>query len=163
MDNMILIGMPGAGKSTIGVVLAKTLGYLFLDTDLLIQQLEGALLQDIVNTKGVELFKKIEEDALISLHVDHTVVSTGGSAVYSAKAMHHLRSLGTVIYLQLPFAEIERRINNITTRGLAMDKGKTLHDLYQERLPLYEQYADVIVDCDGAGVEEVVAKIMAIK
>ena len=123
MDNIILIGMPGAGKSTVGVLLAKTLGYAFLDTDLVIQQREGALLQSLVDSLGVEAFLDVEADAICSVECRGTVIAPGGSAVCRERAMSHLKALGRIVYLHLPLEELERRLNNISTRGIAMAPG----------------------------------------
>jgi shikimate kinase len=158
-DNIVLIGMPGAGKSTIGIVLAKTLKKPFLDTDLLIQQREDELLQDIINKKGIAAFLKIEEEVVAGLNVKNHVIATGGSVVYSPLAMGALKEAGTLVYLPLAFEEIQKRIRNITTRGIAMNQGQSLKNLYHERLPLYEKYADIIVDCAGLRDEQVIAEI----
>ncbi len=158
--NIILIGMPASGKSTAGVLLAKTLGYGYIDTDLLIQSNERALLHEIIAEKGAEEFLRIEEDALSRLWAERCVIATGGSAVYGERAMRHLKKLGTIVYLQLPEAEIERRLKNIVLRGVVMRRqGETVADLYAERVPLYEAYADVTVACEGLSLEETVAKI----
>lgn len=159
MENLILIGMPGVGKSTVGVVLAKTLGYSFLDTDLLIQMREKMLLQEIVDRIGVKEFIQLEGKFLCSLTAERSVISTGGSAVYSEEAMLHLQKLGRRVYLRLPLDELERRVDNITTRGLAMEKGQCFSDLYAERVPLYEKYADITVDCTGLSVEHCISEI----
>lgn len=161
MKNIVLIGMPGAGKSTIGVVLAKIAGINFVDTDLLIQQQEGKLLQVIVDEIGCDNFITLEGDFLSAFKTKHvSVVATGGSAVYTEKAMNNLKDIGDIVYLQLPYEEIEKRIHNITTRGLAMAKGKTLLNLYEERLPLYQKYADLIIDCLGKTIEEIALEIL---
>ncbi|MGN0711659.1 MAG: shikimate kinase [Anaerovoracaceae bacterium] len=162
MDNLILIGMPACGKSTVGVILAKTLGMKFLDTDLLIQEREGALLQELIDTKGNDYFKKVEEYVLRSVETENTVISTGGSAVYYPEAMKHFKKKGKVIYLKVSFEEIEKRLNNITTRGITMGPGQTLRDLYDSRVPLYEKYADIVVDNDNPDMEEAVKKITQI-
>ena len=159
-SNIILIGMPGSGKSTCGVLAAKALLKNFYDTDLLVQGLEGKRLQDIIDAKGIEYFLKKEEQAILSLNVDATVIATGGSVVYSTAAMEHLRSLGKVIYLNLSYDTMCHRIKNITTRGVVMRCGHTLRDMYDERLPLYTRYADAVIDCDGNTVEQTVQKIV---
>ena len=162
MKNIVLIGMPGAGKSTIGVVLAKSAGIDFVDTDLLIQQQEGKLLQVIVDEIGCDNFITLEGDFLSVFKTQRTsVVATGGSAVYTEKAMNNLKNIGDIVYLQLPYEEIEKRIHNITTRGLAMAKGKTLLNLYEERLPLYQKYADLIIDCVDKTIEEIALEILS--
>lgn len=148
-NNIVLIGMAGCGKSTVGVLLAKTLGYEFIDTDLVIQKNEGRLLQEIIDTDGIEYFGKAEENAICGLNTENAVIATGGSAVYSEKAMKHLKSNGICVWLKLPFEEIERRINNIATRGIVMAPGATLYDVFSARQPLYEKYADITADRIG--------------
>lgn len=160
MDNIILIGMPGAGKSTVGVLLAKTLGYAFLDTDLVIQQREGALLQPLVDSLGVEAFLDVEADAICSVECRGTVIAPGGSAVCRERAMSHLRVLGRIVYLHLPLEELERRLSNISTRGIAMAPGETLADLFARRAPLYRNYADLTVDVGRQSLEETVALVL---
>ena len=160
MDNIILIGMPGAGKSTVGVLLAKTLGYAFLDTDLVIQQREGALLQPLVDSLGVEAFLDVEADAICSVECRGTVIAPGGSAVCRERAMSHLRALGRIVYLHLPLEELERRLSNISTRGIAMAPGETLADLFARRAPLYRNYADRTVDVGRQSLEETVALVL---
>lgn len=159
-SNIVLIGMPGSGKSTCGVLAAKALLKNFFDTDLLLQNLEGKRLQSIINENGIEYFNKAEERAILSLDIKGTVIATGGSVVYSEKAMAHLRSLGKIIYLRLSYDEMEGRIKNITTRGIVLKEGETLLDMYNERAPLYERYADEILNCDGMTVEETVESIV---
>lgn len=159
-SNIVLIGMPGSGKSTCGVLAAKALLKNFFDTDLLLQNLEGKRLQSIINENGIEYFNKAEERAILSLDIKGTVIATGGSVVYSEKAMAHLRSLGKIIYLRLSYDEMEGRIKNITTRGIVLKDGETLLDMYNERAPLYERYADEILNCDGMTVEETVESIV---
>ncbi len=158
--SIILIGMPGAGKSTVGVLLAKAVGLPFIDTDLLIQAEEKGLLQEIINAKGLENFLKIEERVVLKRSLKKCVVATGGSVVYSSRAMGKLKDNGLVVYLKLDFEEIQKRIKNITTRGIAMGEGKSLRDIYDERVPLYEKYSDIIVNCSGKSVEKVVKTIM---
>lgn len=160
MKNIILIGMPGAGKSTAGVVLAKLLGYQFLDADLLIQKEEGRLLPEIIREEGTERFLEIEERVNAGIEVDKSVIATGGSVVYGRKAMKHLKEIGAVIYLKLPFQVLERRLRNIKGRGVVLRDGQTLKGLYEERVPLYEAYADVVVDEDGLDVEGTIEKIV---
>lgn len=159
LKNIVLIGMPGAGKSTVGVVLAKTLGMNFIDTDLLIQQREQKLLQEILSEKGPDGFMLTEEISILSVHCGETVIATGGSVVYSQGAIEHLKNIGTVVYLQIGYEEIDKRINNIKTRGVLLQAGQTLKDIYVQRLPLYEKYADVVIDCSGLDVEKIVEKI----
>lgn len=159
MKNVILIGMPGVGKSTVGVVLAKRLGYTFLDSDLVIQQKYGKLLHELISEHGVEGFWKIENDVNAGLTCDRTVIATGGSAIYGAEAMEHLRSIGTVFYLRLTLPQIEERLGDLTERGVTLREGQDLKALYEERTPLYEKYAHVIIDCDGQRVRELVTRI----
>ena len=149
MENIILIGMPGSGKSTVGVLLAKSLGYGFVDVDLLIQQREGALLQEILDERGVDAFLDAEEKAVLSLDCDRCVIAPGGSAVCREGAAQHLKSLGTVIYLEVPLEELSGRIQNLSTRGIAMEPGQTLADVLASRAPLYDKYADLTVRCGG--------------
>ena len=158
-SNVILIGMPGSGKSTSGILLAKTLGLSFLDTDLLIQQQEGVLLQDLVNQKGFSGFIGIEERVISGISASFSVISTGGSVVYSDASMKLLKKIGTVVYLDVSFPEIMRRIQNISTRGIALKSNQTLEDLYHERVPLYQKYADLIVCGDNKTIEELVTEI----
>ena len=158
MNNIILIGMPGSGKSTSGVILAKAAGMEFVDTDLLIQQKTGKRLQEIINGFGIDSFLKTESNILTDLSCKNSVISTGGSAVCTGKAMRHLKEMGTIVFLDVPVAELKRRISNITTRGIAMRKGQTLEALFDERLPLYKRYADITVD--GTDTEKAVEIIL---
>ena len=160
MDNIILIGMPGSGKSTVGVLLAKALGFDFLDTDLTLQQREGALLQDILGARGTQTFLDLEQGAICAVSCTNTVISPGGSCVCRERAMAHLKGLGRVVYLRLPLKELEARLDNISTRGIAMEPGQTLKDLYDYRTPLYQRWADVSVDCAGQTLEETVAAVL---
>ncbi len=160
MDNIILIGMPGSGKSTVGVLLAKALGFDFIDTDLTLQQREGALLQNIINERGNETFLDLEQAAICSVQCKNSVISPGGSCVCRELSMAHLKELGTIVYLCLPLEELEARLNNISTRGIAMEPGQTLRDLYDYRAPLYESWADVTVDCGGQHLEETVSAVL---
>ncbi len=159
MKNIILVGMPGAGKSTIGVLLAKSLLADFVDTDLLIQKKYSSSLCDIINTKGIEEFLKIENDVICENSFENSVVATGGSAVYGDEAMKKLKENGVAVYLRLTPDEIEKRINNIHTRGIAMKEGTTISQLYDERAPLYEKYADLTLDCANRTAEECVDEI----
>ncbi|MBQ6816178.1 MAG: shikimate kinase [Clostridia bacterium] len=158
--NIILIGMPGCGKSTIGVILAKTLLLDFLDTDLIIQNKYGKALYQIINDLGTNEFKSIENNIISQIECENCVIATGGSAVYGEKAMQNLKKDGKIIYLKLPEAEIINRLNNIKTRGIVIEKGHTINQLYLERTPLYEKYADITVDCSGLTAEECVEKII---
>lgn len=157
--NIILIGMPGSGKSTCGVVAAKMMLKNFFDTDLLLQSIEGKKLQDIINTNGNQYFENAEENAILSLNLEGTVIATGGSVIYSEKAMRHLKSMGKVIYLHLSYDAMCDRIKNLETRGVLIKDGETLRDMYDERLPLYEKYADVTLFCDESTVEETAGAI----
>lgn len=160
MANIILIGMPGCGKSTAGVLLAKTLGYSFLDTDLLLQQKAGKKLYEIIRDDGMEAFLQLENETVASLEdSDKTVIATGGSVVLGEAAMARLKSLGKIVYLQLPLTQIEHRVSNIKTRGIAMKPGEGLADVYAHRVPLYEQYADVTVSAQNFSLEETVNEI----
>ena len=161
-SNIVLIGMPGSGKSTCGVLAAKALLKNFFDTDLLIQNLENKRLQEIIDENGISYFEKAEEEAILSLDIQGTVIATGGSVVYSEKAMQHLKKLGKIIYLHLDYETMAGRLKNITTRGVVLKKGDTLLDMYNERLPLYEKYADAILYCDHTTVEEAVEKIVSL-
>ena len=160
MDNIILIGMPGSGKSTVGVLLAKTLGFDFIDTDLILQQREGALLQNILNEKGTETFLDLEQQAICTVECKQAVISPGGSCVCRELSMAHLKNLGRIVYLDLPLQELEARLNNISTRGIAMEPGQTLSEVYRYRTPLYEKWADVTVQCTGQNLEETVAAVL---
>lgn len=159
-DNIVLIGMPGVGKSSLGVVLAKVYGYEFLDSDLVIQKQEGQLLKDIIAEKGQEGFLEIENRVNASLDVHKTVVATGGSVIYGKEAMEHLKSIGTIIYLKAGYDTINSRVSNLVGRGVAMKKGQTLKDLYDERTPFYEEYADIVIEMDGLDVEQSVSAIV---
>lgn len=147
LDNIILVGMPGSGKSTIGVLLAKALGYQFLDVDLLIQEREGALLQEILDSRGTQAFLDAEEAAVLSLDCRRTVIAPGGSAVCREGAVRHLSRLGLIVYLNVSLDELTRRIQNLSSRGIAMEPGQTLADVMAYRGPLYRKYAGLVVDC----------------
>lgn len=159
MDNIILIGMPGSGKSTVGVVLAKALGLRFLDVDLLIQEREGALLQELIDSRGVERFLDLERDAILSLDCRGTVIAPGGSCVCREESIAHMRGLGTVVYLQLSLEDVTKRIRNLSSRGIALQPGQTLADVYQYRAPLYERCAHITVPIQGQGLAETVEKV----
>ena len=161
-NNIILIGMPGAGKSTIGVVLAKKLGYEFIDSDIVMQNKYKKILQELINEHGIDGFEKIENDVNKNLNTKNSVIATGGSAIYGKEAMEHFDSIGTVIYLNLPYEEIEQRLGNLEERGVTIKKGQTLKDLYNERTPLYKKYANVIIDCQGKTIREIVEEIFVI-
>lgn len=151
--------MPGSGKSSVGVVLAKALGLDFLDVDLLIQSREGALLQDILDRRGVEAFLDVESQAIRSVSCRRTVIAPGGSCVCRGDAMEHLRSLGTVVYLKLSYPEVVKRIHNLDSRGIALQPGQTLADVYDYRTPRYERYADLTVEADGQSLVETIEAV----
>lgn len=157
--NLVLIGMPGAGKSTVGVVLAKNMGLRFLDSDLCIQEEENRLLHEIIAQDGLDTFLAIENRINASLQVKNSVIATGGSVVYGQEAMEHLTEIGTVIYLQLPYEEIENRLGDLTKRGVVFQDGQSLKDLYKERVPLYEKYAEITIDCHEKAIRDIVAEI----
>lgn len=158
--NIILIGMPGCGKSTVGVLLAKTLGKNFLDTDVRIQANLGRSLQDIIDSDGLEVFCEIESDYLLKLNRTNTVIATGGSAVYSTIAMELLRAMGIVVFLDIPLDEIEKRLTNLAIRGVVMDPGENLQTLYAKRRSLYKQFAEVTVNCNGLDHEQTIQAII---
>ena len=161
MDNIILIGMPSCGKSTLGRILAKELGYGYVDTDDIIIRQNGCPLRDILDAEGVDGFVRREEAAICSVQAQRTVIATGGSAIYSEKAMAHLKTLGRVVYLCLTFDEVERRLGDLHARGVAIAPGSTLQDLFNERVPLYEKYADLTVHIrDGNSVRQSVAILL---
>lgn len=155
MKNVVMIGMPGAGKSTIGVILAKELGYHFVDSDLVIQEKEGRLLREIIASEGLERFKEIENQVNYELNVTKSVVATGGSVIYGEEAMERFQKEDIVVYLKLSYKSISRRIGDPKKRGVVLKESQTLKDLYEERSPLYEKYAHIIVDADDLGIGEV--------
>lgn len=157
--NIVLIGMPGSGKSTVGVVLAKKLGYYFVDSDLVIQEKYGKLLHELIEENGVETFWQMENDVNASLNPQKSIIATGGSAVYGKEAMEHLRTIGTVVYLKLPCREVARRLGDLNARGVTLRPGQSLKELYWERVPLYEKYAHVVVECSRKRLREVVAEV----
>lgn len=159
--NIVLIGMPGCGKSTIGVLLAKSILADFVDTDLIIQNKYKKSLCEIINEEGLESFKSKENEVLAELKVENSVIATGGSAVYCPQGMENLKKDGKIIYLKLSPDEIKSRIKNITTRGIAMKEGTTIEQLYEERAKLYEKYADITIDCENTTAEECVNRIIA--
>lgn len=159
--NVVLIGMPGAGKSSVGVVLAKRLGFNFLDTDVLIQARQGRRLQEIIDTEGLATFQQIEEAALLSLDCRRTVIATGGSAIYSEAGMAALKAYGSIVFLDLPLEELTRRVRDMDTRGMVIDPGETFPDLFARRLPLYHRWTELTVDGRDKSVEELAAEIAA--
>lgn len=159
MNNIILIGMPGAGKSTVGVVLAKRLGYHFVDSDLVIQDREGKLLHQIIEEKGIDGFIKIENNINASLSMEKTVIATGGSAIYGKESMEHFKRIGKIVYLKLSYQTIEDRLGDLNERGVTVRDGQNLADLYEERKPYYEKYADITIDCEEKMIRNIVEEI----
>lgn len=157
--NLVLIGMPGAGKSTVGVLLAKTLKMPFTDTDILIQKQENSYLQELIEKHGIDGFIKIEENTVKSLDLRNHVIATGGSVVYSETAMAHLKAHGIIFFLNARLYQLERRLKNSRNRGIAMSPGQTLGSLYRERLPLYKKNADIEIDCSRKHIETIVSEI----
>ena len=157
--NLILIGMPGCGKSTVGVVLAKALGMDFIDSDLVIQKKTGKKLSDIIDESGDEGFREVENRINAELEAENSIIATGGSVIYGTEAMCHLKEIGTVIYLKLSYRAVQTRLGDLHARGVTIQPGWTLRDLYNERCPLYEQWADVTIDCNRLKLREVVALI----
>lgn len=160
-SNITLIGMPASGKSTIGVLLAKRLGYSFVDVDIVIQEKTGKLLKEIIAESGTEGFLKVEDRINSELDVKRAVIAPGGSVIYGAAAMEHLRKISTVIYLKLSYQEVQMRLGDLTDRGVALKNGMTLRDLYEERVPLYEKYADITVDEAGKTPGRIVDELRA--
>lgn len=160
MDNIILIGMPAVGKSTVGVVVAKRLGYKFIDTDILIQEETGKLLREIIAEQGTEGFLKIEDDVNSRVNVEKTVISPGGSVVYCENAMKHYKEIGKVLYLKVSYDTISKRLKNAKKRGVVLRDGQTLKDLYDERVQLFEKYADITVVEDGLSLEDTIDQVL---
>ncbi len=158
-SNISLIGMPGVGKSTIGVLLAKALSWSFIDTDLFIQVIEQRTVREIIQTEGIEQFARVEQRYMVSLDRREHVIATGGSVVYGPAAMEHLKMLGAVVHLDLPFPPLERRLSNLNGSGMVVPPGQTLYGLFQHRQPLYQEYADVTVECIGRSQEQIVDEI----
>lgn len=159
MKNIILIGMPGSGKSTVGVVLAKKLGYRFLDSDLVIQEKCGKLLYQLIEELGEADFLMLENEINAGIQTDGAVIATGGSAVYGKEAMAHFKEIGKVVYLSLPYEELKERLGDLHERGVVIKEGFTLQDLYEERIPLYEKYADIVIGCSGRDIRSVMEEI----
>lgn len=162
MKNIIFIGMPAAGKSTIGVVAAKRLGYKFIDTDLVIQEVEKRLLKEIIAEEGNEGFLKIEDRVNAGIEEDHAVISPGGSVVYCENAMRHYKETGTVVYLYTSYETINNRLHNAKNRGVVLKDGQTLKDLYEERTALFERYADITVSEEGRDLEETIEEVLKV-
>ena len=160
-SNIILLGMPGSGKSTVGVLLAKRCRKRFVDTDLTIQEREGRLLSEIIKEEGLDRFIEIENDVNASLVAEESVISPGGSVIYGKEAMEHLRDIGVVVYLKLSYESVAARLGDLTKRGVVFRPGQDLKSLYEERCPLYEKYADIIVECDGQEVGETLEMVKA--
>lgn len=158
--NIILIGMPGVGKSSAGVVLAKVMGYKFADSDLIIQEKTGMLLKDIISEKGIDGFIRVENDVNKSLDMENTVIATGGSAVYGEEAMEHLKAIGTIVYLKASYEDISLRLGDLKGRGVVLREGQSLKSLYEERKPLYEKYADITIEEKGQSIRETVLMIV---
>lgn len=161
-NNVILIGMPGVGKSSAGVVLAKALGYQFVDADIVIQNEEGMLLSEIIDKEGIDGFIAVEDRINASINVKRSVIATGGSAVYGINAMKHYKEIGKIVYLRARFDTINTRLSNLKGRGVAIKENQNLKDLYDERSVLYEKYADVTVDLDDLTISETVGKIKSL-
>ena len=159
--NIVLIGMPGAGKSTLGVLLAKELSCSFLDTDIYIQAQEGLSLQSILEEQGLTRFLQVEESRVLSLRLEGHVIATGGSVVYSPEAMAHLKNRGITVLLELSLPLLVERIQDMDSRGIAMAPGQDLGSLYQEREPLYDRYADIRISCDHKGHEAVLRELLS--
>lgn len=159
--NIVLTGMSGAGKSTVGVLLAKTLGMGFVDTDIVLQQRTGRTLQEIIDGDGIDAFLRLEAETVCGLRTGDSVIATGGSVVYSAAAVAALHRDGTLVYLRVPFAELERRLTNISSRGIVMRPGESLRAVFEEREPLYEKTCDLSVDCSGTDIERCVSAVAA--
>ncbi|OPZ17796.1 MAG: Shikimate kinase 2 [Firmicutes bacterium ADurb.BinA205] len=159
-NSIVLIGMPGVGKSTVGVILAKILGYRFIDTDIVIQEHEKKLLKDIIFEEGIDGFIAKENDIISGLNAEKAVIATGGSVIYGDDAMKKLSELGKIFYLKLDYRKLKYRLGNIKNRGVVIRNGQKLSDLYNERCPIYEKYADVIIDENGRNIEKTVEKIL---
>lgn len=160
--NIVLIGMPGVGKSTIGVILAKIMGYKFVDTDIIIQEQEGKLLKDIIEEKGVDGFIEIENSINMNLNVKESVIATGGSAVYGIQAMEHFKETSVIVYLKLDYDTLNSRLNDIKGRGVVLRNGQTLSDIYNERTTLYEEYSDIVIDEMGLNAEKTIQTILEV-
>lgn len=157
--NITLIGMPGAGKSTVGIVLAKKLAYGFVDGDLVIQERHGKILHDLIEQYGIEGFWKLESEAICSIQEEKAVIATGGSVCYEPEAMEYLAGTGVVVYLKITLGSLKERLGDLSARGVTLREGQTLEDLYEERVPLYEKYADITIECDDKLLREVVEEV----
>ena len=161
-SNIVMIGMPGSGKSTLGLALAEQIGYTFVDVDRVIEAETGKLLKEIIAEQGDDGFLKVEEEINASLQAERTVFVPGGSVIYGPKAMEHLKEIATIVYLKVPFEELEKRLGNLQERGVVLKDGMTLRDLYNERLPYYDRYAEVIMDETGKDFEQTVTALKEI-
>lgn len=159
MKNIVLIGMPGVGKSTTGVVLAKNLGMSFIDSDLVIQEQKGKKLHELIEEHGLDGFLEIEEQVNCSISPRSAIISTGGSAVYSAAAMDHFNQIAIICYLKLSYEGIQERLGDLAERGVVLREGQTLKSLYDERTPLYEKYANLTVECENKNIREIVMEL----
>ena len=162
LNNITLIGMPASGKSTVGVLLAKRLGYSFVDVDIVIQEQEGRLLKEIIEKEGQDGFLAVENRINAGLNVRHSVIAPGGSVIYGKEAMEHLKEISTVIYLKLSYESVEERLGNLVDRGVVLKEGMTLRDLYEERVPFYEKYADITIDENGLDAGKTVDMLRAV-
>ena len=162
LNNITLIGMPASGKSTVGVLLAKRLGYSFVDVDIVIQEQEGRLLKEIIEKEGQDGFLAVENRINAGLNVRHSVIAPGGSVIYGKEAMEHLKEISTVVYLKLSYESVEERLGNLVDRGVVLKDGMTLKDLYEERVPYYERYADITIDENGLDAGKTVDRLRAI-
>ena len=158
-NNIVLIGMPGAGKSTVGVVLAKVVGHRFVDSDLVIQETYEKLLHELITEHGLDGFLEIENQVNAGLDMEKSIIATGGSVIYGEEAMKHLKEIGLVVYLKLSLESIADRLGDLQQRGVALKEGWGLKELYEERVPLYEKYADLVIDCEGKSIRKITEEI----
>lgn len=161
-SNIVLIGMPTSGKSTVGVILAKILGKDFVDTDLLIQKEAGRKLSEIIEEDGLDGFLRIEEEVCCNVNAENTVIATGGSVVYGEEAMRHLKKISRIVYLEIDYETLEQRLHHVKQRGVVLKPGQTKKDLYEERIELYKRYADIVVSEEGMDIEGTVNRIVGL-